>query len=128
MDYIVIWFILTGGFGYIPPQEVRKTDMSCGLEGQIIGVQIDNSINPSRVSFPDPGFANMHCVVNITKKVAELATLEPKEYHIATTIMGDGSKTFYYQHNPHTTKYFIIIKGAPNYPSKPGQFKLKGQQ
>jgi hypothetical protein len=130
MDYVLIYFILTGGFGVAPTLEIHKTDMSCGLNGAVIGVQIDKLVNPTKVYWPDPNISNMHCIVDISKKVV---TLEPGEYHIATSIMGSGCceptvhSTPYIGHDPHTTGYFTIIKNVLNFPSKPSQLKLKGQ-
>jgi len=125
MDYIVIWFILTGGFGYIPPQEVRKTDMSCGLEGQVIGVQLDKTVNPTKLYWPDPSIVDKHCVVDIKERVIGL--LEG-EYHIATTILGDGSSTPYIGHDPHTTVLWIRRNGIGVTPAKPAGLKIGGQE
>ena len=117
MDFILIWFILTGGNTYIPYQEVHKTDMSCGLEGKVVGVQLDRTINPTRLYWPDPGFENLHCEVFIGTRISGL--IEGK-YHIATTIIGDGSSTPYIGHDPHISVDFMIVKQITK-PSKPGK-------
>jgi len=126
LNYVSIFFIMTNSSGYTPPLDVRKFDMSCGLPGSVIGVQIDRNVNPSKVFFPDPGIPIMHCVVDISQKVN---SLPEGEYHIATTEMGElNDPTPNFMIDPHTSQYFTIVKSTVTYPSKPGQVKLKGQQ
>lgn len=79
---VLVWFILTNGGGYIEPQRVAPLDMSCGLDGAVVGVQVDSNVNPGFVTWPDPGIPDKHCRVSIAQRVSQLA---PGEYHIATT-------------------------------------------
>jgi hypothetical protein len=130
MDYVILWFILYNGSGYIEPQKVTKTEMSCGLDGSVVGVQLVGEqvnteglqINPYRVRWPDPGMADKHCIVDIHQRVS---TLSPGKYHIATTIVGDGTTVPYIGHDPHTTVDFMVIKSTV---ATPRDLKLKGQQ
>lgn len=123
MDKVIVWFILTGGTGYIEPQEVTPAQMTCALPGTVVGVQIDKPVNPSLVLWPDPKTVGQHCRVDIAARVA---TLKPGEYHIATTIVAKtryfGSKDDkpepYIQHDPHTTANWR--RGDANTPGKPG--------
>ncbi len=125
MAYFVIWFILSDSpGGYIEPQEVQKTNMSCGLPGQIVGVQLNKLINPTKVLVPDPGIPNLHCEVDITERMVGLVQ---GTYHLATTIMGDGTSTPYIGHDPHTSDYFSRVNGTGKAPAKPSQLIIKGQ-
>ncbi len=124
MDYIVLYFILTNGSGYLPPLDVHKINMVCGLAGKIIGVHVNSSINPTKAIWPDPGFEHMHCEINISNKVS---SLEPGEYHLATTEMGDGSGIPYIGIDPHTSEFFTVVKVSQTVPSKPITLVVKGQ-
>lgn len=125
MIKIAIFFILTNGpAGYTPPQIVQKSEMSCGLEGAIVGVQLDRLVNPTTVYWPDPTVANFHCAISIKDRVVGL---QQGEYHIATTIIADNSGNRYFQHDPHTTVYWTRINGTGIAPNKPGKISLRGQ-
>lgn len=81
MDYVALWFILTGGFGYIPYEDVRTPQ--CGKAGQVVGLLVDRSVNPATAMWPDPNVAGVHCEADIRGRVAALA---PGEYHLAATV------------------------------------------
>ncbi len=121
VNYILIYFILTGGFGYREPQRVDKIDMSCGLEGQIVGVQLDSLVNPSKVYWPDPSIPNMHCIVDISQRIIGL---EQGEYHLATSLH-QNEKGPYILHDPHTSVYFLRVNGTGVMPKKPGQIRIQ---
>jgi hypothetical protein len=105
MAALTIWFILTGGTGYIEPLTVARAAMVCGLDGAVVGVTVNTPKNPTEVSWPDPKVVGKHCTQNIA---AKLATLPDGEYEIATTEMGAdvpfGAEPEVYIHiDPHTT-------------------------
>jgi len=131
MDYIAVWFVFlltaAGGepTGYIPPQDVRKADMSCGLPGAVVGVQVDSLVNPTTVLFPDPGFANMHCTASIAARVQ---ALPPGEYEIATTEMGDGTRTPYIGIDPHVSpRWRRTDSTLPVVPLRPAAIRVSPQ-
>lgn len=116
MDYIVIWFVwlslLDGSEppgGYIPPQDVRATDMQCGIDGPVVGVSVDNVLNPTTAIFPDPNVASKHCTASIAARVA---ALPPGRYELATTEMGlavpwPGQPPPYIGIDPHTSVEWV---------------------
>jgi len=122
MEALLICFIMTEGFGYIEPQRVNKLDMSCGKPGAVIGIQIDSLVNPTKAFYPDPGFANMHCVTDISQRIQ---ALPQGEYHIATTELGDGSRIPYYGVDPHTSVYFLRVNGTGVMPKKPSTIRIQ---
>lgn len=135
LDYIAVWFVflsLASGAeptGYIPPQDVRKADMSCGLPGAVVGVQIDRLVNPSFIEFPDPGFANMHCRASIAARVAGL---QPGIYEIATTEMGripePGEVPGYIGIDPHVSVQFTVTTSTgPFTPVAPAAMRVSPQ-
>lgn len=86
MEAILISFILLGGAGgYIEPLRVNAADLPCGLEGAVVGIQVDRVVNPTFVTFPDPKVAGKHCQVSIEARVAGLIH---GLYEIATTELG----------------------------------------
>lgn len=85
MAYVILWFILTNGSGYLEPLRVDPAMMRCGLAGAVTGVQLDRLVNPQTASWPDPYFPGVHCEVDISAKVASLVQ---GEYHVATTEVG----------------------------------------
>lgn len=120
---IAVYFILANATGgYVPPQDVPKATMPCGFSGTVVGVQVDREINPTKVMWVDPFVATKHCEVSIVDRVR---TLAPGDYHIATTIMGDGSQIPMNQHDPHTSPNFKIIRvtGTPFAPKNLGVVK-----
>ena len=121
MTYVAIWFILTEGFGFIEPQYVHKADMSCGLPGIVIGVQLDSLVNPTKAYWVDPGFKDLHCVIDISARVQGL---EQGEYEIATTIM-DGEGLPYNYHDPHTSVKFLRVFPSGVVPKKPVQIRIQ---
>lgn len=105
--FVTVWFVLSGGSGYIPPLDVHAP--LCGRPGAVVGVQVDRTINPTTLYWPDPRVADQHCVVDISAKVAEM---KPGTYHNATTIHGKevpfGTQAErYFGHDPHTTVYWV---------------------
>lgn len=98
MDYVIVWFILTGGMGSIPLLEVRAP--SCGRAGAIVGVQVDRVVNPTAVLWPDPQVVGQHCRTDISARVAGLP---PGEYHIATTIVTKVDGGRFIAPDPHTS-------------------------
>lgn len=86
MSALTIWFILvSGNIGYIEPLVVKREEMVCGLDGAVVGANVNATKNPTVFSWPDPKVVGKHCSVNIA---AKLATLPDGEYEIATTEMG----------------------------------------
>lgn len=106
--------------GYIPPQNVYKADMSCGREGTIIGIQLEKTVNPTYVLWPDPSIPGLHCKVDIRDRMIGLVE---GEYHIATTIV--GGEIPYIQHDPHTTVQWFRRNGIGTTPARPGQIRIK---
>lgn len=133
MDYIILWFIMTNGSGYLPPMDVRPTDsvIQCNISGAIVGVQVDKLENPTKVLWPDSQLADKHCEVDVAAKVA---ALENGEYHFCTTIMGkpimpDNShmKYVYIQHDPHCSVYFLKSDAPMTVLGRPTNIKITGQ-
>src|SRR5687767_15187809 len=92
MAYMLIWFIMANGSGYIAPQRVEFAEMKCGLDGPIAGgMQLDRLVNPRVVRWTDPKAADKHCDVDIAQRVAGLAH---GSYHLATTVMGPDTVKF----------------------------------
>lgn len=123
MDYLLIWFVLAGGSGYIPPMEVRAP--LCGQVGPAIGVTVDRLVNPTAVIYPDPNVAGVHCRVDIRERVAGLV---PGEYHVATTEVGKlypfGTVPESYIHvDPHTSEDWVR-QTSGNEPRKPATFRV----
>lgn len=86
MQAIIISFILLGSAGgYIEPLTIQAADLPCGLEGAVVGIQVDRLVNPTFVTFPDPNVAGKHCQVSIEARVAGLIH---GVYEIATTEVG----------------------------------------
>lgn len=133
LDYITVWFVflLTAGgaepTGYIEPQAVHKADMSCGLDGAVVGVQLDQIVNPSAITFPDPGIAGKHCRASIAARVMQL---QPGTYEIATTEMVDSGPfgtppVPYIGIDPHVSVQFTRTdSAAPVPPHKPGTMRI----
>ena len=127
MEYVILWFILAGGAGYLEPLTVQPPMMSCGLAGAVVGVQVDRLANPTKVSWPDPYFPGVHCDVDIRAKVA---TLKPGEYHAATTIVSKpccvpiAPPASYINHDPHTSPTFVI--GNLSHPPAPASVGISG--
>lgn len=132
IEFVYVWFILSNGVGYIEPQRVENPP--CGIEGGVIGVQIDRVVNPTAVLWPDPLVTGKHCRTNISERVAGLV---PGEYHIATTIFSTPMSAEarllgglgYYGHDPHITGYWFrhIGETGPE-PVKPKDLrKVPGQ-
>jgi len=132
MDYIVAWFVflLTAAgaepTGYIPPQDVLKSNMSCGLPGAVVGVQVDTLVNPTTILFPDPGIAGLHCTASIAARVQQL---QPGRYEIATTDTGrlwDGTGVPYIGIDPHVSVEWIraLDSTLPMVPRPPAAIRL----
>ena len=128
MDYITVWFVflLTAAgaepTGYIAPMELRKADMSCGKPGAVVGVTINSAFDPSEITFPDPGFADMHCTASIAARVQ---ALQPGRYEIATTEMGDGTGVPYIGIDPHVSPQWIRTDSTqPVLPSVPAAIRV----
>jgi len=83
MDYVALWFVLTGGGGYVPPMEVRAP--ICGQAGLVVGVLVDRLVNPRTVFWPDPKTVGEHCRIDVAERVVSMPF---GEYHFATTEMG----------------------------------------
>lgn len=83
MEYVTLWFILTGGTGYIAPMEVRAPE--CGRPGLVVGLLVDRKVNPTTVYWPDPKTVGEHCRIDVRQRVAEMPL---GVYHFATTEMG----------------------------------------
>ena len=123
MDFIIVWFIMTNGTGYIPPQDVRLTDMRCGIAGAVIGVLVDRPVNPTTALWPDPKIPDQHCEVDISQRVAGLPH---GEYHLATTIVGNGKPESYIGHDPHTSTKWLRSLTSPGLPGAPTNFRVIG--
>lgn len=124
MDFLAIWFILSGGTGYTPPMEVRNPP--CGLPGLVVGVLVDRLVNPTAVMWPDPKVPDQHCRIDITQYMAGLT---PGTYHIATTEMGKGlpfgtPPEPYIGIDPHTSVAWTRQIGAGIVPGKPSNFRV----
>lgn len=127
MEFVVVWFILKGGIGFIPPQDVYPEHMNCGRAGARV-LSLDRPVNPTRVFWPDPLTPEQHCEVDISQRVASLA---PGEYHIATTIIAktrtfDAPTQRYFGHDPHTTNQWARSLAAPGLPGSPLNFRVTG--
>jgi len=107
MTSLALWFILTGGSGYLPPLNLLPADIHCGVTGAVApGLQINARENPSLALWRDPADATKHCEVNIAAKVNTLAM---GEYHLATTVMGTGN---WVGPDPHTSVMFMRGTGT----------------
>lgn len=131
MDFIVFWFILTNGSGYLPPMDVRLTDnnVQCNLPGAIVGVQVNRLENPTIALWSDPTIPNRHCEVDISIKVASLPN---GEYHNCTTIIGKEfpwniKPTPYIPHDPHCSVYWLKSNFDPNKIPKVIGVRVAGQ-
>lgn len=105
MDYILLWFVMTTGTGYVPPQEARAPQ--CGLAGPIAGIQVDRLVNPTEALWTDPKNAGQHCRTDISVRVKDLPE---GEYHLATTEVnkvrsfgGTAAAAPYLGIDPHTS-------------------------
>lgn len=103
MNYVVLYFILTNGFGFLEPMQIHYNDsiIQCNLPNAVIGLQIDKLENPTKALWPDPNDSSKHCEVNIAGKVSGL---EEGEYHLATTVIGAEP---HIQIDPHTSRHWI---------------------
>ncbi len=123
MDYVLLWFILHGGAGYIEPLKVQHPP--CGVAGAVVGVTFDRAINPTTVTWPDPYFPETHCVIDIRAKVA---TLPEGTYELATTEVGKGgpfgTAVRYNGIDPHTTQPWVRRPGAATPPRQPTTFRV----
>jgi len=125
MDYLVLWFILMSADapgGYIAPQEVRLADMQCGLDGAVVGIQVDRDQNPTTARFVDPKDSTKHCNANIRNRVMGLL---PGRYHLAYTHMGSGTVTTWFIPDPHTSESWT--RALDGTPKKPTNVKVLGQ-
>lgn len=128
---VLVWFVMTGGSGYIEPLQVRPLDMSCGLPGAVVGVAVDSVVNPQFVTWPDPGIASLHCRVSIAARVQ---ALPPGEYHVATTHVaearpwGDTTPRVTFDIDPHTTPLWTRTNSnLPVAPHAPGSPRVSPQ-
>ena len=124
MDFVILWFILTNGSGYLAPMEVRLSDsiIQCDIDGTIIGVQVEKLENPNIVLWPDPKNLNKHCKIDIS---AMISALPIGEYHLATTTVGTLGGESYILHDPHTSVYWI--KSNNNIGNIPGVINVRVQ-
>lgn len=124
---VFLWFILSGGSGYIEPLAVAPLDMSCGRDGAVVGLQLDSVVNPSFAMWPDPGMADKHCRVSIGARVL---ALPPGEYHSCTTemprFMGFGQRDPAVPHiDPHCTGFWTRTDSTlPVAPRAPGVVRI----
>lgn len=125
MDYVVLWFILTNGSGYLPPLDVKPAMMQCGLAGAVAGVHVDRLVNPTKAIWPDPYFPGVHCEVDIS---AHVASLKQGEYHNCTTEMGNGSKVPYIGIDPHCTELWRRDGSIVPPNVAPANLRMRGQQ
>jgi hypothetical protein len=130
MAFVIVWFVMTGGAGYIAPLDVPPSEMRCGIDGAVIGVQLDRVVNPSMVRWPDPNVAGQHCQVDISARVA---TLAQGEYHIATTIVGKAYAwnepvDRYIGHDPHTSVVWMRDPNPTGLPLRPTNFRIPGER
>jgi len=136
MDFVILWFVMTltasGGepVGYIPPQDVHKIDMRCGLPGRSDGLQVNSLINPSLARWPDPGIPEHHCEVSIVERVQALL---PGEYHSCTTEVGlalpfGSPELSYIGIDPHCTDTWRRTdSNLPSTPFRPGPLRVSPQ-
>ncbi len=125
LDYVAIYFILTGGSGYRPPLDVRNPP--CGIAGAVVGLHVDRPVNPTIATWPDPYFPGVHCEVDIRAYVSQS---EPGQYHLATTEMGKSvgfgvPVVPYIGIDPHTTDFFTI-GNLPPPPASPATIGIAG--
>lgn len=131
MELVIVWFVMTGGSGYIAPQDVRPAEMRCGLEGAVVGVKIDRVVNPTVVRWPDPKVVGQHCEVDISQRVNALSQ---GEYHIATTIVskmytfGVGQPESYIGHDPHTSVAWMRDPHATGLPIRPSNLRVYAEE
>lgn len=130
MEFVIVWFVMTGGAGYLPPQNVQPTEMQCGIDGAVVGVKIDRVVNPSMVLWPDPYVEGKHCQTDISARVA---TLTQGEYHIATTIVGksyawNAPVERYIGHDPHTSVAWMRDPNPTGLPPRPTNFRIPGEK
>lgn len=127
MDFVIVWFIMTGGSGYIPPQNVQQSEMRCGLDGEVIGVKIDRVVNPSMALWPDPQVPGKHCQVDISARVA---SLPQGEYHLGTTIVSkpigfvSPPPEPYIGHDPHTSVLWMRDPNPTGLPPRPANLRI----
>jgi hypothetical protein len=128
MAYILIWFIMANGVGYIEPLRVEFADMKCGLEGTFPGIQLDRPVNPTRMRWADPKATGKHCEIDVAQRVAALAH---GEYHVATTVIGADRKfgevkeyDDYTGPDPHTSDQWLRSITAPGLPGRPANFRV----
>jgi len=130
MDYVALWFILTGGGGYVPPEDVRAPQ--CGRPGLVVGVMVDRLVNPTLALWPDPHVVGEHCEVDIRARVQGLPF---GEYHLATTEMvkalpfGTPPEP-YIGIDPHTSALWLRLDDGSILPPAlpPANLRLSGQQ
>jgi len=85
-----LYFVLSGGFGYIAPITV-DISTACGKPFIVAGLQVDRPVNPTVARWAD-------CEVDISGKLAELPM---GTYHLAATGFGP-----YNAPDPHVSAYF----------------------
>ena len=125
---IAIYFVLLNpdvAVGYVPPQMMYKSNMTCGYDGVVIGVVPDRTLNPQYVMFPDPYITNKHCKINVYERILGLPE---GDYEFATTIEEDGSEGRLNYHDPHTSVVWYRRNGIGLTPAKPTLVIIKGEQ
>lgn len=114
IPWFTLWFVMTGGGGFITPMQVRFTDtqiIKCGIDGPIVGVQVNTLENPTLALWTDPHDGNKHCEVDISARVASLPV---GQYHNAATYMGVSTGIHYLSPDPHTSPYWIKSNAPEN--------------
>jgi hypothetical protein len=129
LDYVALYFILTGGSGYRAPLDVYTP--ACGKPGLVVGLLVDRLVNPRMVLWPDPKTVGEHCEVDVA---AYVLALETGEYENCTTEMGkaigwDAPRVPYIGIDPHCSLLWRRDAGDVTPPSTaPTNFQLRGQQ
>ena len=93
MTIVILWFVLSGGTGFIEPLNI--TPEACGRATNIPRLEPDREVNPRAARWAD-------CEVDIRAKVA---TLTPGVYHLAATGLGS-----YIPPDPHTSGPFVVSR------------------
>lgn len=93
MTLMVLWFILSGGSGYLAPMDI--TPAACGIAPRAARLVVDREVNPRTVRWDT-------CEVDVRAKVA---SLPDGQYHLAATGYGH-----YNAPDPHTSVSFVIGK------------------
>jgi hypothetical protein len=125
MPLLVVWFIMTNGTGYLAPQDVDAAALHCALAGAVpAGVSVDRPVNPLLARWPDPKSPEQHCAVDISLRVA---ALEPGEYWLATTEMGQPFEgALFVGPDPHTSDPWLRSVTDPGLPGPPVNFRISG--